>query len=74
MAKENFYRIDFVNWQEDFDYTIVRTLNDVMAYLELIKEDLDTPPLEGDAPASLTVTGVKMSEWQYQKWVKEHTE
>jgi len=71
MAKENFYRIDFVNWSEDYECTIVRTIEDVMAYLSIAKDDLDTPNKEEDAPTSLTITGVKMSEWQYKNWVKK---
>lgn len=70
MAKEQFYRIDFINWSEDYNYTIVRTIEDVMDYLKLAEADLNTGLLPADAPTSVKITGVKMSEYQYSKWLK----
>ena len=68
--KEQYYRIDFVNWSEDYGYTIVRNLNEVMPYLELAQPDLDSEPPKGYAATSVTITGVKMTERQYENVLK----
>lgn len=70
--KYTFYKVEFVNWSEYYDYVICRDLNGVLVYLKLAESDFGTDPNEGDTPTSATITGIAMTEKQYQNWIKEN--
>lgn len=69
--KETFYKVEFVNWSEDYDYTICRDLKEVLMCLELAQGDLDIEPEKGEAPTSVTITGIGMTERQYSNFIKK---
>ena len=61
-----YYRIDFSNCGTEFDYTIVETLQDVKEWLEGIDTELDDP----EAEASVKITGVGMTEEEFEQFEK----
>lgn len=67
-TKYTYYRIDFEDWSEEYDYTIVETLEDVLIYLKAADIDLDDPERE----TKITISGIGMTPVQFKKWINEH--
>lgn len=61
-----YFKIVFKNCGLDYDYTIVETLSDALQYLESVETDLDDP----EAKAKVIITGIGMTEKQWNEWVK----
>lgn len=62
-----YYRIDFEDWGESFDYTIVANLDEVRDYLQMADVYLDDP----DRKTKVIITGVGMTTEQYSKWLEK---
>lgn len=62
------YKIEFKDWGEDYDFTIVETLNDVLDYLQLADIYLDEPTRK----TKVIITGIGMTRKAYSNWVKEN--
>jgi rRNA maturation protein Nop10 len=61
-----YFRIDFEDWGEDFDFTICETLDEVREMLQLAEIHLDEP----DRHTKVIVTGLPMTPPQYEKFKK----
>ncbi len=71
-TKYTFYRVDFNDCSLEYDYTICQTLEDVLEVLKSIDIDLDD---DGeDRSPSATITGIGMTEKEWDEWVKEAQE
>ena len=60
------YRLDFTNCNLEYDYTIVESLEDIKDYLIAVDTELDDP----DADASVKITGIGMTNLQYNNFIK----
>lgn len=66
--KYTYFKIDFKECPTfDFDYTICTDLNEVSDYIMLVEGDLDA-----NERASVTITGVAMTDNEWRKWQKEN--
>jgi len=61
-----FYRLDFINCTLDYNYTIVTSIDEIEDYLNCVDVDLDNP----ESDASIKITGVRMTERQYDNFIK----
>ncbi len=61
-----YFRIEFEDWGEDFDFTICETLDEVREMLQLAEIHLDDP----DKHTKVIVTGIPMTPPQYDKFKK----
>jgi hypothetical protein len=61
-----YFRIDFEDWGEDFDFTICETLDEVREMLQLAEIHLDEP----DRHTKVIVTGIPLTPPQYEKFKK----
>lgn len=67
-TKYTYYRIDFEDWSEEFDYTIVETLEDILIYLKAADIDLDDPERE----TKVIISGVGMTPEEFEQWQDEN--
>lgn len=63
-----FFRIDFKDWGEEFDYTIVEKVEDVLLYLQLAEIHLD----DDTRRTRVIVRGVPMTRRKFEQWQEKH--
>lgn len=66
-AEYTYFRMDFEDWPEDFDYTICENLRQVGKMLKFAEIHLDDPFRK----TKITITGVGMTRKQYTEIKKE---
>lgn len=67
--KYTYFKIEFKNCScFDFDYTIVPDLKEVMRILKAVEMDLD----DDTETASVTITGIGMTNKEWREWQKEN--
>lgn len=67
-TKYTYYKIEFDDWSEEFDYTIVESLEDILEYLKLADIDLDDP----ERKTVLAISGIAMTPNEFKEWQIEN--
>lgn len=61
-----YFKVEFKDCASvDYNYTICASFGEVKDYLESVEIDLDDP----ERKASVTITGIGMTEKQYDNWI-----
>lgn len=64
-----FYKIEYKNCDcIDFGYTIVTNIKDIPNCVRAAHADLD----DHESNAKIIITGIHMTEYQYNEWVKNN--
>lgn len=72
--KKLHYRLDFENTYLEYDYTICSTIEHVAQYLNYEDTGLGTKHDLNEAPPSVKITGVWMTDKQYSKWLEKNVD
>ena len=63
-----FFKIQYKNCLSvDYDYTICKGLSEVKDYMETVETDLG----DTESEASVTITGIEMTDKEYDNWIKK---
>lgn len=66
-ATYTYFRVDFINCDTDFDYTIVEDISEIAPLVATVDTQLDDP----DAKACIKITGVGMTPPEFRKFLED---
>jgi hypothetical protein len=69
-TKYTYFRIEFEDCGNDYDYTIVSDTKEVLEYIDINAGELD----DRERSAKIIITGVAMTRKEYNDWIKENLE